>query len=226
MNTSKPFSTISYNTVGFLHQTLTDLYNRRIITFFSFVYHFHEADEKKDHIHLYVVPNGKINTDRFLELFNEVDPTNPTKPLRCLPCDSSKFPDWFLYCSHDTAYLLSKMQSREFSYAREDFVNSDDMIFNEFIHRIDFSKLLRQQIFVEAASRQEPFANLIAKGVVPIQMTNNYFAAYNMIQGIYPSWSDRNGRSSHTPLEKPHKNIGPDDIPTFEEEPEGGEKPW
>ena len=66
MKTSKPFSTISYNTADFLSVKLNDLVNRRKIAFWAYVEHLPEEDEKKAHKHLYIVPNGQINTDEVL----------------------------------------------------------------------------------------------------------------------------------------------------------------
>ena len=78
MKTSKPFSTISYNSADFLTVKLNDLVNRRKLAFWAYVEHLPEEDEKKAHKHLYIVPNGQINTDEvLLDILVEYDPAHP-----------------------------------------------------------------------------------------------------------------------------------------------------
>ena len=82
MKTSKPFSTISYNSPEFLIVKLNDLVERRVIAFFAFVKHFKEADEKKDHIHLIIFPNGQYQTDALKDYLAEPDFSDlSNKPL-------------------------------------------------------------------------------------------------------------------------------------------------
>lgn len=66
MQTSKPISTISYNTEDFLVNVLEDLLRTHIIDFYMYIQHIGEIDlfgeQEKDHIHLFVIPNKRINT--------------------------------------------------------------------------------------------------------------------------------------------------------------------
>ena len=197
MKTSKPFSTISYNSEPFLTERLKDLENRRIINFWAFIEHIPESDEKKAHKHLYIVPNGQLCTDKFIDYLLEPDLTLG-KPLKCLPCQSSKFGDWYLYALHDTAYLLSKMQSREYHYTDSDLRVSDDDTFTEFKHQIDFSKLGNKKT-VDVYNRLlsgETLDDLLKIGVIPIQQLSNY----KWLECTARDALFRSSRPTHTPL--------------------------
>ena len=69
MRTSKPIATIAYNTVDFLEQKLAELLRNHKIQDYFFIYHIAEEDEKKDHIHLYIEPNTRIDTMDLQEFF-------------------------------------------------------------------------------------------------------------------------------------------------------------
>ena len=193
MKTSKPFSTISYNSENFLRVKLGELIDRRKIAFYAFVEHLPEEDEKKAHKHLIIVPNGQINTDEVLEYLLEVDPNNPLKPLGCIPPHSSKFGDWSLYAIHDTQYLASKGQSRKYHYKPEEVICSDRDYLNEEVHQIDMSKLSKVKMLLQAVEDKVPFEKLLATGQIPIQQCYAFKQAYDTIA----NYTFRNGRQSH-----------------------------
>lgn len=196
MKTSKPFSTISYNSCEFLLVKLNDLINRRKIAFYGFIEHLPEEDEKKAHKHLYIVPNGQINTDEILDYLLELDPKNPDKPLGCIPFHSSKFTDWYLYTSHDKDYLASKGQSRKYSYQKDEFIVSDSDFFNEELHRMDLSKLSKVKALRDAVETGVPFEHMLISGQIPVQQVYAYKQTYDMILS-YLDRTHRNGRDTH-----------------------------
>lgn len=197
MKTSKPFSTISYNTADFLDAKLLDLVKRRKIDFYAFVHHLPEVDEKKEHKHLYIVPNGKVDTDEVVDYLLEHDANNPTMPLGCIRPKSSKFGDWYLYGLHDPDYLASKGQVRQYVYAREEFHVSDEDYFNEEIHQIDMSHLSRTKTLRQAVEDHVPFEQMVVLGQIPIQQINAYKTAYDTIRHFQNVTLHRNGRVTH-----------------------------
>lgn len=198
MKTSKAFSTLSYNSESFLLVTLQRLVDTRKIDFFAFVEHFPEDDETKKHKHLYIVPNGKIDTDQIRNELLEVDISNPlAKPLGCMPCKSSKFADWYLYGLHDTNYLASKGQSRKFHYTKDDFLVSDCDYFNEEIHTIDHTKYNRFNELIKAIENEKSFAEVLASGIVPLQQTYAWEKAFDILSDNKTFRGDKQG---HEPL--------------------------
>lgn len=197
MKTSKPFSTISYNTIDFLATTLMHLVDTRKLDFFAFVKHLPEEDETKEHIHVYIVPNGKVDTDQVRNELIEVDIANPlNKPLGCMPTKSSKFADWYLYGLHDTLYLASKGQTRKYHYTREEFIVSDIDYFNEEIHTIDHTKYNRFQELKHAVEQGKSFADVLGTGIVPLQQTYAWERAYDILTQATTNRGDRPGHES------------------------------
>ena len=194
MRTSKPFSTISYNTEDFLNLRLSDLIQRRQIDFFAWVQHYPEEDETKEHKHLYIVPNGRVDTDQILDFLLEHDPEHPDKPFKCIRPHSSKFADWYLYALHDVTYLASKGQARKYHYVIDDVHTSDSDYLLEEVHTIDFAKLNRFAALRDAALQGVPFEELLMSGSIPIQQTYAYKQAYDLMANCR---TDRAGREGH-----------------------------
>ena len=200
MKTSKPFATISYNSPKFLYSKLIDLVNRGNLSWFAFVKHFAEEDEKKDHLHVFFIPDGQIDTKPLGDLLREFDPEHPDKPLGVLPFQSSKFPDWYLYSSHNTEYLATKGQSRKYHYTKSDFKTSNEDYLTELEHLIDRSKINNITVVREAVENKVPFSSLVKEGRIPVQLINQYQKVYDLIE--YNN-AIRNGKTTHTPIVDP-----------------------
>lgn len=169
MRTSRPFSTISYNTDKFLQQVLNDLIKRDAICFWAYVTHYPEEGELKMHKHLYIVPNGMVQTNDIRDLLEEVDPTNPLGlPLKCMEMRASKFDDWYLYGLHDSGYLATKGQKRKYHYQATDVVASNPESLHEQVSTIDYAKYRKTQDFVDAILRGVPFHEMVRAGNIPV----------------------------------------------------------
>lgn len=127
MATSKPISTISYNSESFLRSKLDDLYKAHIIQAWQYFSHKGE-DGDKDHIHLRIEPNKKIDPMELSDLFREFVPGND-KPLGVRPWRPSKEEDWILYGLHDAQYLKLKYgggeKGEKLPYTLDDMQVSD-----------------------------------------------------------------------------------------------------
>ena len=102
--TAKPISTISYNTGEFLKRKLDELLKAYIINDYRIIFHYGE-DGDKDHYHVYIEPNKRLDTGRLRDEFNEIT-FESDKPLGCMPFRSSKFDHWIMYVIHDPKYLM------------------------------------------------------------------------------------------------------------------------
>ena len=103
MRTSKPISTISYNSEEFLKEKLETWINAHIIQSYMYIKHKGE-DGDKDHIHLRIEPNKKLDPMNLTEQLKEYK-IGDKKPLGCRPWRQSKEEDWILYAVHDKQYL-------------------------------------------------------------------------------------------------------------------------
>lgn len=197
MKTSKPFSTISYNSDDFLEYKLNELVRKRVLEFWAFVNHLPEDDQEKAHKHVYLVPNGRCDTDQLKDELLEVDPGKPDKPLGCIRFKSSTFADWYLYALHDTAYLALKGQARRYHYTQDDIWRSDsDYLFEE-VHEIDYSKLNRFSTIRDAVDRGEDFGDFVDRGQVPIPQIGAYEKVWNILTTRKINSTVRDGREWH-----------------------------
>lgn len=176
MKTSKPFSTISYNTVEYLKAQLDDLVQRKVLYFYAFFFHYAEEDEKKEHIHLLLRPNGQCDTDKVLEYLAEYDSQHPDKPKRCqAPRKCNSFGDWYLYGLHDPKYLAAHgWQERKHHYTKDDCICSDTDELNELIHTIDYKKMYGNGLFWQAIEDGESVLDMVKKGIIPMQQYGAY----------------------------------------------------
>lgn len=106
MATQKPISTISYNTEAFLVEHLEAWRKAHIIQSYQYICHKGE-DGDKDHIHLRIEPNKKLDPMDLQEQLREYQ-NGKSKPLVCRPFRPSKEEDWTLYAVHDKDYLALK----------------------------------------------------------------------------------------------------------------------
>lgn len=178
MNTQLPISTISYNTVEYLDSVLSKLLNTGKIEFFCYIQHKGEYDEEtkltdKDHIHLFVIPNGRINTVDLGKLF--IEPCADIKPLKCINWVTSKADDFILYNTHDKYYLLSKFLVRQYHYEFSDWVFSEEMTFRNMwvdaYNTSGYAKYRNMYKYFESGGRLH---DLVKAGAVPPNQIEYY----------------------------------------------------
>lgn len=213
MKTSKPFSTVSYNTDDFLKSKLNELLNNRKIEYWCYVCHAGELDDngerEKEHKHVLIIPNGRIDTMELSQTMLEPDPANMKKPLKCMDFRSSKEDEWFLYNSHDPDYLRTKMLEREFVYDRQDFISSDDdetdIKWRRAFHESDYMKNQRLLKMLSDKSASQ----LVANGFVQPQQAFQMQCYYRMFkQGKIENYEEKTG-AYYSPEETPFgKAIG------------------
>lgn len=189
MRTTKPISTISFNTPGFLELKLNELLKAGRLSFWAFILHKPEDDEggKKNHFHVYVEPSKMLQTDDLRSELKEFDPLNPNKPLGCISWNSSKFDHWYLYALHDTRYLASKGQSRRFHYKHENIItsDSDDLLFKA--KSIDLVSLSPYADMEDAQKNGITWAEYFSRGTIPLPQISMFEKAWNLLlqRGTY-----------------------------------------
>lgn len=131
MLTNKPISTISYNSKGYLEETLKELEKARIINEWYFIHHKGEMDffteeREKDHFHVYMALSRKVDTETLRDEFKEPDPEHPDKPLGVMPFMRSNIDDWAMYVIHNVDYLNAKGECKEFTYSWKEIQAYDE----------------------------------------------------------------------------------------------------
>lgn len=197
MRTSKPISTISFNTKEFLLFKLNELLRNKIISKWYFIEHLPEDDEggKKTHFHVYVEPSKMIQTVDLRELFKEYDPTKPDKPKCTIDWHNSDFGNWYLYSIHDKIYLASKGESRKYHYTDDQIIFSDEDDLNFDIKSVDVVSKYGEFKQIELAiQRGQTFTEFVKNGKIPIPQIRNFEFVWNLLTH---DKTYRNGHENH-----------------------------
>ena len=170
MRTSKPISTISYNTDDFLKAKIERWKGLGIIEFGMWIRHMPEQDEKKSHCHVFLKPAKLIQT---MDLENdscEFDPMFPDKPLKMVSFRVSQESDWVLYGIHDPAYLAEKGLEREFVYGFEDIQSTcEDTLTDIIAHISDQRKGRIEYRIIECINRGMNWHQIVSSGMIPLR---------------------------------------------------------
>lgn len=177
MRTSKPISTISYNTPLHLAKCLNTLLEKRAISYYCYILHKPESGENKSHFHLLMIPNGIVNTDTLRDLFDELDPTCDL-PLGVMPIRNASLVDWFKYSLHDLKYLQSKGLTKLYHYQVTDLISSDDNFTNELLSSFPLSSDEKLLAFISAIYEGYSFSYLLKNGYVPAGLISQYYRAF------------------------------------------------
>lgn len=194
MATQKPISTISYNSESFLKEKLDTWYKAHIIQAYQYIMHKGE-DGDKDHIHVRIEPNKKLDPMDLIEDLKEYTKDHK-KPLGCRPFRPSVEEDWYLYAVHDEEYLKVKYgggdKHEKLPYSWEDIKASPDYDV--------------ETAFIRAKSKLEHTAQSIAKslqgGVNPvnlIQQGENVYTVNAIVRAL--------SGSDYTRLASEHENL-------------------
>lgn len=200
MSTSKPITTISYNTESFLKMTLDHEVEMKRVQWYAYIKHDAEEDETKNHFHLLVIPNVMTDLMDFQFRFREIDEDNPKKPFGVMPCRAiakDNIDDWIPYVLHDRGYLALKRETREFFYKKEDMVTSDEDYYDYlYKHAFKASKWAKDNELIQLliSGDLKPH-ELIDKGYVSWNMSTQINAYYYM-KNNYGTCT-RNGHEGH-----------------------------
>lgn len=184
MKTSKPFSTISYNTPDFFKSKSEDLVSAAVMTFVCWIDHVPEDDELKAHTHAYFEPSKMVQTDDVRLEYTELDKKNPDKPRKCMPCRSSKFADWYLYAIHDQDYLLSKGETRKHHYTDADIKSTDPDYLQELIRTVHHEDSPAIVKIKNAISAGTDFAHFLARGSVPPSQIAGFYQLWDAVSAV------------------------------------------
>lgn len=210
MRTTKPISTISFNTPEYLALKLDELQTANRISFWAFILHQPEDDEagKKEHCHVYIEPSKMLQTDDIKAELLEFDPQCPGRPRGCLPFKSSRFDPWYLYALHDKRYLASKGQSRRYHYEHDEIVTSDPDNLLFLARSIDMLSLSPYADMQEAQAKGVTWEEYFSRGTIPLPQIVLFERAWYTLRN---SGTDRGASQAH-PMDidsKPKSKVEP-----------------
>ena len=220
MKTSKPVSTISYNTADFLYLKLKELRKNKVFEFWAFIEHNPEPDEimdeagKKKHFHVFAIPAKMIQTEDIREEFVEPD-FEFGKPRKTLMWVKSNFTDWYFYAIHDQAYLAKKHQRRVEHYSHSEIMASDpedlNLLATKAIEEYDLGAYVKVAQYIKQGAT---FAEMAVQENLPVTQLYAWQNAWDMLikNGVY-----RNGHQKIKKKKKKRFKIG------FRGYPEKGE---
>lgn len=196
MKTTKPLTTISYNSKAFLIGTLNDLVKNGFLQFWAFIRHEPEEDEKKQHFHVWLEPAKRVDSQFLAGKFTEIV-AGEELPRKCLPFHfNSSWSDWYWYGLHDKRYLASKGESRKYVYLPSEYFSSDSDYLDELVrtHPCPMSEMLRAlELFNDGLAEIE-----VAKALnVPLARLMYWRKGYRALVG---SKTYRGGREGHEPV--------------------------
>lgn len=182
MRTSKPLSSISYNSENFLQNYL----NSPKIQFWCYIHHIGENDEagSKSHFHLYFEPSKIVDVKSWSDESKELDLSHPDKPLKCMLPRISKFADWYLYALHNVDYLASKLLVKRYHYQDSDLVCSDEDELRIRIRSIEVpnNQLLKLKKALEVGMT---FHQAFWAGLINPQNIRNMSDSWALLEEIY-----------------------------------------
>lgn len=187
MATSKPISSIGYNTEDFLKNKLQSFVEAGVASFWAYIRHNGEektTDEAlgKDHWHILVIPNKCIDLMTTKREFDEYFPADPKNPLRCLPFRTSKTEEWVLYALHDPDYLALKGLTKTYVYDVCDFKSSDpDMMHVLWVEAKQWLQSNPVTKMRRAARNGVSFGDLVRSGSIGIQQIRNAELYYQYV---------------------------------------------
>mgnify|MGYP004675502197 CR=1 FL=1 len=184
MKTVKPISSVTWNTEEFLQKKLKELTDNHTISFWFYVFHLPESNEKKEHFHIYLEPDCRVDTNDIRVHFEEVPKDSKEKDIiRPLPFEKSNFDNAYLYFIHNKLYLNSKGLSKQY-YNYTDVKTSDEFLLQEKIGLIDYYKLQGSRVMRirEAIAHGITFEEMVSTSLIPVQQINQYERLYKILR--------------------------------------------
>lgn len=184
MRTSKPISTISYNTPTFLRSKIEYWKSVGLIEFGMWIEHQPEEDEKKAHCHVFLKPAKLIQTMDLEIDSQEIDPLQPDKPLKMVSFRVSKEDDWLLYAIHEKQYLMEKGLTRQFSYSLNDIQSTcPDTLKDIISHLSDNRKGRLEYRLIQCLEQGMSWQEIVRSGLIPLRQIGMAKIYYTAITG-------------------------------------------
>lgn len=181
MATSRPISTISYNTKDFLLSKLNTWYKSHLIQAYQVIFHVGEEGDK-NHAHVRIEPNKVLDPMNLTAELKEPDPHH-NLPLGCRPWRPSDEANWCLYVVHDEEYLKFKYNGGEkgekLPYKWQDIIASEYYDIETMFIRAKISFNHNSQCIAQRLASGDTPMSLILDGESPSQVNQINNALYH-----------------------------------------------
>lgn len=200
MKTSKPISTISYNSPEFLRNKIEEWKSKGLIEYGMWIKHMPDEDNKKIHYHVFLKPAKLIQTmdleseSREIPMveYSNIQPDGATtdisidaeeiKPLKMIGFRMSKEDDWILYGIHDPTYLAEKGMTRNIHYSFNDIeCTCQETLHDMITHLIDNRKGRLEVRIFDLIEKGFSWRDILTTGIVPMKQMHNAFMFYKAI---------------------------------------------
>ena len=200
MKTSKPISTISYNTERFLREKIFYWKKQGKIEYGMWIEHKPDVDGKKAHYHVYLQPAKLIQTEDLINDAIEIDPNwqpladgatdeekiqhEKKRYLKMNVFFSSKADDWILYGLHDEAYLREKNLMRNEHYEISDIqATCDDTLLQMISSAFDYRNNKLEFRIIDAVNNGQSWTDLVRSGMIPLRYMTGAKLLYQALTG-------------------------------------------
>lgn len=192
MKTKCYISTICYSTVEWIKSKLDDYIKCGKIDFYCYIYHKKEDDEKKDHVHLFIMPSCQLDTkDLDIALSMPIDENGNTFGTCGIwhTVGKNNISDFLLYVLHDVMYMRIKGYSeRKYTYSESDFITSNEdglntLLFDAYHSSIFTFNRRVLDIILKSKDIKQTGKDLVLNGYIPLNSTCSFHHLLQILQG-------------------------------------------
>lgn len=191
MKTKCFLSTICYSPVEWVSSRLDTYRSSGKIDFYCFIPHKAEEDEKKDHIHLFLIPSVPIDTKDLDVLL--MCPQDDGQELGTCgiwhTVGKNNVSDFLLYVLHDVMYMRIKGYSdRKYTYSEKDFITSHEDGLNTLIYdayhtsMFTFNRRVLDMI-IKSKDITQTGKELVLNGYIPLNSTCSFHHLLQILKG-------------------------------------------
>lgn len=175
MKTKNAVSTILYDEIlTNFENNLKFLKDIGYIESYIYIKHNGDVDDKKDHYHVLLFPQKRVDTLVIRDNFKIVDEVYACLPFR----ETKSVSDWLLYSMHNDDYLKSKGLSRNFTYQLTDFKTNEGV---DFVNQLYNDAVLT----ITSQNRVSHFINYFKAGIMPQQIICSGLCHMNEVGTIF-----------------------------------------
>lgn len=190
MKTKQFISTICYSSADYTKLKLDSLLSCGKIDFYCFIFHKKEEDEKKDHLHLFIMPSAPIDTKEIDMLL--IQPCEDGQSLGTCgiwhTVGKNNVSDFLLYVMHDKMYMRIKgYTERKYEYYEDDFVTShldglSNLIYDAYHNSMFTFNRRVMDMIIKSKDITQTGKDMVLNGYIPLNSTCSFHHLLQIIK--------------------------------------------